>query len=181
MDYALEPVSSEHLDDVHAIYSDPETWRHLPTARFTSIDDTASMVRSFEQEWAEVGLSHWVVRAGQAGEGVAVGDVVGVVGVSTRDRLWWNLGYRLTPSVWGHGLARRIGREAVTQAHTVRPDWPVVSRLLSSNPASERVSRGIGLRTVWSGPARGVDGVDRLILADRDVDPYVMQMIVDLG
>jgi RimJ/RimL family protein N-acetyltransferase len=179
--YALAPATSAELDEVHAIFSDPATWLHLPSARFSSVAESAAMVADLEQEWREEGLSQWVVRAAESWDGVAAGDVIGMGGVSPRDGGWWNLGYRLAPRAWGRGLAVQVSLEAIEQAGRTRPSWPVVARLLSNNPGSERVSRRAGLHEVWRGTSAQGVGLDRVVLADRDVAPELLGSIVALG
>ena len=178
--YSLAVPTSTDVDDVHGIFSDPATWRHLPSGRFSSVAETAAMIADLEREWHQEGLGQWVVRAAERWDHVAVGDVVGVGGVSPRDDGWWNLGYRLAPRAWGRGLAVQISLEAIELATLSRPHWPVVARLLSSNPGSERVSRRAGLHEVWRG-ASAHGGISRLVLADRDLDPALLRSIVALG
>lgn len=179
--FHLAPVTSADVDEVHALFGDPATWRHLPSGRCTDAEQTAAMVAVFEREWAAEGLSQWIVRAAEAWDGVAVGDVIGMAGVAPRHGSWWNVGYRFTPRAWGRGLAVLVTAEAVARALELRPAWPVVSRLLSSNPASERVSRRLGLEQRWRGPSTADPDVDRLVLADRELDPELLASIVALG
>lgn len=179
--FDLSPVTAADVDDVHALFGDPATWRHLPSGRFTAPDRTIAMVAGFEREWAADWLSQSMVRAAVAWDGVEVGDVIGMAGVSPRHGSWWNVGYRFAPVAWGRGLAVLATGESVARAHELHPDWPVVSRLLSSNPASERVSLRLGLQERWRGPSIAEAGVDRLILADRDLDPELLTSIIALG
>jgi RimJ/RimL family protein N-acetyltransferase len=179
--YVLAPPASADLDEVHAIFSDPATWLHLPKGRFSSVAETAAMIADLEQEWRQAGLSQWVVRAAARWDDVALGDVIGVGGVSPRADGWWNLGYRLAPRAWGRGLAVQISLEAIEMGRRLRPSWPVVARLLSNNPGSERVSRRAGLHEVWRGTSVHDADLDRLVLADRDLDPALLGSIVALG
>ena len=64
-------------------------------------------------------------------------------------------------------------------AHRTREDWPVVARSLSSNPASGRVSELAGLELVHRAPFP--DGLDRLVHADRPLEPALLDAIVALG
>lgn len=177
----LAPVTSTDLDDVHRLFSDAATWQHLPSGRHADLAATSAMVEAIEREWAEVGLSLSTVRAYEPWDGVVVGDVVGVAGVSPRDGAWWNVGYRFAPAAWGRGLAVSTTAEAISRAHALRPGWPVISRLLSSNPASERVSRSLGLGERWRGRAAAAPGVNRLILADRELEATLLQSVIGLG
>ncbi|TXL63275.1 GNAT family N-acetyltransferase [Aeromicrobium terrae] len=132
---------------------------------------TVALIDRFVREWQEVGLSQWVVRD-------ASGALLGLAGVVPRER-WWNLGYRFTPSAWGRGLATDVSLEAITLARELRPDLPVITRSLANNPASGRVAERAGLRLAWRGPS--TDGPERLVHADRDLDPDVLAALVELG
>lgn len=167
----LLPVSTADVDDVHALFSDPGTWRHFPSGRFTDVAQTVALIERFVREWDEVGLSQWAVRDGS-------GPLLGLAGVVPRER-WWNLGYRFTPSAWGRGLATDVSIEAIARARGLRPDLPVITRSLATNPASGRVAERAGLQLAWRGPS--TDGPERLIHADRELAPDVLAALVQLG
>lgn len=152
--FDLSPVTSADVDDVHRLFGDAATWQHLPSGRHTDLAAIRVMVEAIEREWA---------------------------GVSPRDGTWWNVGYRFAPVAWGKGLAVMTTLESVSRARALRPGWPVVSRLLSNNPASERASRRLGLDERWRGPSSAAPGVDRLILADRELEAGLLRSLVGLG
>lgn len=158
--FGLRPVTLDDVDPLFEVYSDPGTWKHLPQARFTDRDAMRRLVLRWVEGWDRHGLSAWVV--------VVDDSVVGNAGVDPNDG-WWNLGFRLSPTVWGGGVATSAARQAVEAAQAHGPEMPVVARSLVTNPASGRVSEKAGLRRVWSG--HSVDGPDRVIHADRALDP----------
>ncbi len=179
--YVLEPLTLDHLEAVHAIFTDAATWQHLPEGRFRDPMQTTTMLCRFENEWSQSGLSFWAVRATEFWSGVRAGDVIGVAGVSPRAPGWWNTGYRFVPAAWGRGLASEVTGEGQRLAHELKPEWPVISRLLSSNPASERVSQRLGLELKWCGPAREGENLERLIMADRQLDPELLDQLIAMG
>jgi RimJ/RimL family protein N-acetyltransferase len=129
--------------------------------------------------WRVHGLDSWTVRLALPVAGVAAGAVVGLGGVSPREPDHWNLGYRLAPDVWGHGLATELALAAVEAAHEHAPDRPVVVRALATNPASLAVARRAGLAEVLRGPRE--DGLVRVVLADRELAPDVLDGVAALG
>ncbi|MFF8432401.1 GNAT family N-acetyltransferase [Streptomyces sp. NPDC016566] len=169
----LHALAMEHVGPVHSVYGDPATWSHLPQGRHATHRATAAMITKAEAGWHEHGLGYWSVllRAPLAGCSLRPGDIIGTGGVSVVDGDVWNLGYRLTPEVWGRGLAGEVVSEALACALAVAPDRPVVARILSENTASRRVVERAGLvllreETDRSGPAVGRR---RLIFSDRQV------------
>ncbi|RYJ04961.1 MAG: N-acetyltransferase [Actinomycetales bacterium] len=168
--FRLRPVTLDDVDALFGVYSDPDTWKHLPDARFTERSQMSGLVLRWLEEWDRVGLSTWVVEVDDL--------VVGSCGVMPRDG-WWNLGFRLSPTAWGGGVATAAARRSVEAGQVHRPDWPVVARSLVTNPASGRVSEKAGLRLVWSG--HSVEGPDRVIHADRPLEPELFEAVKALG
>lgn len=169
-DWGLRPLVLDDVDAVHAVYSDPGTWRHLPAGVFTDRAQSVGLAERAERDWRDVGLGEWAV--------LVAGEVVGTGGAMPRDG-WWNLGFRLSPRVWGHGLGTWVASVGVGAAHRTREDWPVVARSLSSNPASGRVSELAGLELVHRAPFP--DGLDRIVHADRPLEADLLDAIVALG
>lgn len=176
---SLAPVAADDVDAVHAVFSDPATWTHLPSGRHTHPDQTAQMIDHAAAGWRVHGLDSWTVRLAETIGDVPAGRVVGLGGVSPRDPFHWNLGYRLSPAVWGHGLATELATEAVRAAHEHDRQRPVVARALTTNPASIAVASRVGLREVLRG-ARP-DGLVRVALADRELDDATLAGVAALG
>ena len=169
-DWGLRPLVLDDVDAVHAVYSDPETWRHFPEGVFVERERSVALAERAERDWRESGLGEWAV--------TVRGDDVGTGGVSPRGG-WWNLGFRLAPSVWGHGLGTWVASVALGAAQRTQPDWPVVARSMETNPASGRVSEQAGLERVHVEP--WADGPARIIHADRPLDRRLLAEIVALG
>jgi RimJ/RimL family protein N-acetyltransferase len=168
--WGLRPLAEQDVEPLHAIMSDPATWQHLPGGVFTARSQTVHLVEQAQAGWAGVGVGQWAV---------LVRDVlVGVGGVTPHDG-WWNLGFRLTPAVWGHGLATWVAEVGIGAAGRTRPEWPIVARSLSTNPASTRVSEAAGLTLVLEdGP---LTGVRRIVHADRPLESTLLRDVVALG
>lgn len=176
---ALAPVAADDVEAVHAVFGDPATWTHLPSGRHTHPDQTAQMIDHAAAGWRVHGLDSWTVRLAVPIGELPAGAVVGLGGVSPREPHHWNLGYRLSPAVWGHGLATELAAEALRAAHEHDGDRPVVARALTTNPASIAVASRVGLREVLRGERP--DGLVRVALADRELDAETLAGVAALG
>ena len=165
------PLSPADLDDVHAIQSDPGTWEHLPSGRPTDINSTRRVIEMSEASWSAHGFGLWTIR-------LPDGTVAGTCGAFVNALPVWNLGYRLSPAVWGHGLASEVAVAAVEAAQAADLTLPVVARVLSTNPASSRVAAKAGLTLRWRG--RPTEGPKRLIHADRALEPELLRALAAL-
>lgn len=168
--WGLRPLA---VDDVYSLFSNPETFRHLPSAAFTERSEAVELVDRAVADWREHGLAQWAVLIGN--------EFVGVGGVNARDE-WWNLSFRLHPLAWGRGLASWVAEVGVNAAARTEPDWPVVARSLRANPASARVSENAGLAMVHECISQHphTRGMVRLIHADRPLNSNLVDEIVAL-
>ena len=188
-----KPVPGD-VDAVFAIANDPRTWSHLPEARVMDPGQTAALLAMFHAGWKANGLAAWVLRLGseESLPGLAPGQLLGTGGVNLvqagAESEVWNLGYRLDPACWGHGFATELATYAVKRARATRKDVPVIARVLSTNPSSARVAQKAGLQLRWEGTAAvqsaasaGEAVPTRLILADRELDPGVLEWLISRG
>lgn len=176
----LTPLSPADLDEVHAIFADPATWQHLPSGRHTTPDRTREMIDAAVASRAATGCAPWVLRLQtDAPDGGARGEVVGVGGVTWLPIGCWNLGYRLTPSVWGRGLATEVARAGMVHARRAVPDAPVTARVLATNPASARVLDRVGLSRAWQGSAGA--STERTVYADRPLGHPLLTRLIAMG
>lgn len=164
-DLILTAPMCENVEQLHAIYSNPRVWTHFPSARFTKVSETESMLNSWIQAWDQDGLGPWMVRGREDEEAL-----LGNGGCSLRGGgQFWNLGYRFAPEAQGRGYATLVANKAIEVAHGVKPEIPVVAYLLEHNTASARVASKVGLTLVHRAPDDGNPDLDaiRLIYADR--------------
>jgi RimJ/RimL family protein N-acetyltransferase len=125
--------------------------------------------------WSEAGLDYWSVRVrGGRPERPSTGGVVGVAGVSRRRGSFWNLYYRFQPTVQGRGFANEVVAAALAAARAVHGTLPVVAYLLEHNTASSRTAERAGLQLAWRGADRDDPLVVRLIYADRELAPRLL-------
>ena len=180
----LDAVVPADLDEHAALMSDPGVWRHLPSGRHTSSDQTRAGIEHSVGHWARDGLGYWTARLRPDLPGLPAGAVVGTGGCALRvGTTWWNLYYRLTPPAWGLGLAAEMVTAAIDAAHAVAPERPVVAYLLEHNAESRGRAEKAGLTLVWRGPDAGNPDPDavRLVYADRRVDGELLDRITALA
>ncbi|QIG46011.1 GNAT family N-acetyltransferase [Nocardioides anomalus] len=161
----LDLPTGADVDDLFAIHSDPELWRHFPVGRHTRREQAEEMVRQSAWQFETHGLGFWSVRD------AADGPVIGRGGCThPTGRPWWNLYYRFAASVHRRGYATEMSRAALRAAHAVEPDRPVVAYLLEHNTASRRTAEALGMTLAWRGPDRPNPDPDavRLVYVDRE-------------
>ena len=165
------------------IFREPATWTHLPAARPADDDSVRQYLAGHVRSWHESGLGWWFISVRQPPFG---DEVIGIGGCAlTRpDIQAWNLGYRLSPAVWGHGYATEVARAGLGAA-VILSELPVTARVLERNPASYRVLDKLGLRLVWQGDVISDDpltgGLARRIYADRELEPGLLDQLIRLG
>jgi RimJ/RimL family protein N-acetyltransferase len=179
----LDAVVPADLDEHVALMSDPDVWRHLPSGRHTSPDQTMAGIEHSVGHWARDGLGYWTARLRSDLPGLPAGTMVGTGGCALRvGTTWWNLYYRLTPPAWGLGLAAELVTAAIDAAHAVDPGRPVIAYLLEHNAESRGRAEKAGLSLVWRGPDAGNPdpGAVRLVYADRPIDGDLLDRVTAL-
>lgn len=164
----------DDLPDLYEIHADPATWRHFPSGRHASEERTAAAIRADDERWPRDGLSFWSIRTEPAGPVVGMGGCALLPGTA-----WWNLYYRLSPTVHGQGYAVELAVRAIEAARDVDDERPVLAYLLEHNVASQRTAERSGLRLIWRGPDRDNPDPDavRLVFLDREPSAALLRTI----
>ncbi|MET1020270.1 MAG: GNAT family N-acetyltransferase [Microterricola sp.] len=184
----LSPLTLDDVDDVFEVYSNPDTWTHMPEGRYTSPEQARDLIIRSLASLDQWGLGEWGVRIGAdaAEPDLPEGTFIGAAGMKMSPGGVWNLGYRLSPTSWGRGFAHEAARAAVAAAAEAAPEVPVTARVLANNPASIRVIERLGLELLWEGHvAASVPGTDgeqpplRRVYTDRELSPEAYAWIVE--
>lgn len=165
-----------HIDELFDLYADPRVWRDDPVTRHTTIEQTAQLVDRWRMAWQRHEIGMWVATSSLPSD---FGELVGIGGCAIRHDVAWNLGFRLRPRYWGHGLAQEIISAAVTAATQSHPELPITAYHLEGNERSRRTTELANLRLVWRGPdASNPDATAvRLLYADRPLSEHVVSVL----
>ena len=112
----LTPLTLDHVDDYFRVYGDPRTWEHLPSGRHTSRGESARAIERSMESRRTYGFGHCAVVLREPVGELAPGSFLGSAGAAMLPFDAWNLGYRLTPEAWGHGLAGEAARVSLEAA-----------------------------------------------------------------
>ena len=184
----LRPLSLDHADEYHRVYSDPRTWDHHPSGRHTSREESKRAIRRSIDSLGRYGFSHCAITLRDDVEGLTAGSFLGSAGAAMLEFGAWNLGYRFSPEAWGRGFATEAAAAALDAARRAQPEVPVTARVLATNSASVRVLERLDVELVWRGlsadaPAYRGDTahLERLIFADRSIDAATLDAVIALG
>ena len=169
----LTPATCADLAAIAALHADERVWRHLPSGRHTTLEQTRTYLLERERQWRADGLGYWTARLREPVGGLPAGAVAGIGGCAVpAGTTWWNLYYRLTPDVHRHGLATELCRAAIDAAHRTDESLPVIAFLVEHNNASKATAERAGLSLTWRGPDAGNPDrtAVRLIYSDRPLD-----------
>jgi len=181
----LSPLTPTDLELVFQLFSDSDTWQHLPVGRHKTREESKTIIDASMSSMREHKIGQWAVRvADQGADGaLTAGTFIGTGGVNMTPALVWNLGYRLSPAAWGRGFATEIALAAVAGARIHNDSIPITARVLSNNPASARVAVRAGLRKVWEGPTTtgAAAGLSREIFSDRELGHDALRWLIEAG
>jgi len=191
----LDRLTTADADRLHRIQSDPVLWRDDPEGVHQRLEQTLELLDAVDRAWDRVGLGLRAVRQRPPDELVAgerlgesdvdPGELLGTCGVMPfyfGGRLVWNLGYRLSASAHGHGVATEAAAATMDEMRRLHPEDPVIGRVKSTNSASIRVLEKVGLRELGRTGARDTTDSDaRVVFADRGLDDEYARLLIAFG
>ena len=137
----LRPYREGDLDDLHAMFSDPEHMRWYP-APFDRDGTQAWVGRTFER-YRDDGFGLWIV------EDRETGAFVGTVGPTTQlvdDVEHVEIGWHTRPGRKGEGIAPEAAAAAADWAFENLDIDHVISLVRPENPGSNRVAQKLGMQ-----------------------------------
>jgi RimJ/RimL family protein N-acetyltransferase len=139
----LTPIDVNSAERLAPIFAKEEVWR-FPYGRGLTLVETEAFVRSWIEHWNLLGFGLWQVTEREEA------STLGYVGLSVPTFLpevlpAVEVGWRLTPSAWGHGYASQAAAVALTAAFEVLGLQEVLSLPQVDNPASVRVAERVGM------------------------------------
>jgi RimJ/RimL family protein N-acetyltransferase len=114
--------------------------RESPPRQAPNTADSARYLADFVRVWERGELGYWTI--------LFQDQIAGFGGV--RPKIWrdsecWNLYYRVTPELWGLGIATETACEAISAARSEHPDWPILVETHPDNLAAIKVAERAGL------------------------------------
>ena len=97
---SLSPLTPADLELVFQVFSDPDTWQHLPVGRHETREESKTIIDASMSSLREHEIGQWAVRVAVQGadDALAAGTFIGTGGVNMTAAHVWNLGYRLSPA-----------------------------------------------------------------------------------
>ena len=141
--YLRAPLISD-VDAAIAIHCDPQTNLYRPGGSPTRTE-AAAYIPEWIAQWEKNGIGYWSL-IDKADE-----TIVGFGGITVKQigpYYGLNLYFRLSPSVWGKGLASFIGRSAFVEAFEKRTFEAVYGLVRPANIPSCRALERLGLTVV---------------------------------
>jgi RimJ/RimL family protein N-acetyltransferase len=137
----LRKITMADLEDIHAIWGDPEAMRLFP--RTLDREGVREWIERNLTRYAETGHGIWAVIRNEDGQ--FVGDC-GLVIQDINGAPELEVGYHFLPRFWGRGYASEAARGCMDYARETLGRPRVISMIRPENLASRRVAERNGLR-----------------------------------
>jgi RimJ/RimL family protein N-acetyltransferase len=141
----LRPWRPDDLDELAAIYGDPEVMRYIRDGSTQDREQTAASLEKLSAAWAEQGFGLFAV------EVRATGVLAGWAGLAVPTFLpevmpAVEIGWRLGRPFWGYGYATEAARAALRFGFVERDLHRIIRIRHVDNARSGRVMEKLGLR-----------------------------------
>jgi RimJ/RimL family protein N-acetyltransferase len=153
------------LEDLFAIFSDPDGWWYDPAGRHVEQERARDWLSRAASRFDGDRLSYWTVRLR------GNGTIIGVGGAQRQRTGAWNLNYRIATAHQGKGFATELGRAAYAAASGLDASVPFIAWIAEHNLPSRRVAERLGL-TNYGLAVDPSDEQPRLAYADRPIGPF---------
>jgi len=137
----MRPFDVSDASAAFSWFSDPEVMRYNPSGPDLKIEDTTARIRRYIEHQRRHGFSKWVIM--DRDTQCMIGDS-GFFFLPDNQRV--ELGYRLSRSHWGQGLATEVARRWIEVAGDYFSQSPIYAFAHSENSASLRVINKLGFR-----------------------------------
>src|SRR5262249_31445154 len=142
----LRPITADDLDDLAALYADPDVMRFIGSGLPRSREEAVGRLQAQLDHWRRHGFGFFLMRRGGEPGASATGGFVGRCGLQyLGDTGAVELGYTLARPFWGQGYATEASRACVSYAFGVLGLPRVVAIARPANAASRRVMAKLGM------------------------------------
>lgn len=136
----LIPLGAADLDEVAALYGDPEVMRHVGSG-IKSRAETADALADTERNWKKRGWGLWAIR--NATTGGLVGEA-GLQPIDDVDGATIDFGFTLGRRHWGRGIATEAGTAILADAWNRCDEHRIHAIAHADNAASLAVLKKLG-------------------------------------
>src|ERR1700722_4791971 len=126
------PDPDGDVDDLFAIFRDPDGWWYDPDSRHRDAERTRDWLTRAAARFETDGLSYWTVRRRDHG------TIIGVGGAQRQRTRAWNLNYRIATAQQGQGFATELGHAARAAASALDGTVPFIAWIGAHNPPSRQ-------------------------------------------
>ena len=146
----LRMLRPEDLDDLAALFADPEVMKYVADGKPASREETRKALDSIIQHWRRHGFGRWAVEDKTTGEFVGFGGLRSLFGTS-------EVVYHFATRHWGKGLATELGRASLRYGFETHRFARIVAIAKPENAASIRVMEKLGMRYEKDANYYGID------------------------
>ena len=137
----LRPFELADAEVAHGWFGDPLVMKHTPTGIDDSVQKTRKRLAEYQTHQTTHGFSKWLITERESGR--PIGDA----GLLRLPELGWiDLGFRLSPSYWGRGLATEAASAWVSAAFGTLGLARLGAFVHPENTASIRILEKLGFR-----------------------------------
>jgi ribosomal-protein-alanine N-acetyltransferase len=142
----LRRLTMDDLDDLAALYRDPEVRRWFPEGVLTREETRAELAWVIDVYYRQYGYGLWAAVLKETGAFVGR---CGLLPWEIGGRTEVEVAYLLDPAHWGRGLATEAARAIVAHAFATLPVDRLICLLDPGNGASRAVAVKIGMTLLW--------------------------------
>jgi len=155
----LTPFKMDHLDALHALWTDPDVRRYLWDGEVISRERAAEVIADSERNFAQLSYGFWAMLLRGDPEADA-DEVVGFCGYRRfEDSGEPELLYGILPRFWGKGLVTEAGHAVIRDGFD-RCGFPrIIAATDTPNQSSVRVMQRLGMVFLRRGEFHGLDTV----------------------
>lgn len=156
----LRMFSLDDLDNLAALFSDPEVMRYVADGKPAGRDEADKALRSIIKHWSREGFGRWAIEDRETREFVGFGGLRSLFGTP-------EIVYHFARAHWGKGLATEMGRASLKYGFEERRFERIVALAKPGNAASIRVMEKLGMRFEKNAHYYSVDVVQYTITAEE--------------
>ena len=146
----LEPLTPDHLDAMHALWTDQGVRRYLWDGRVIPVERAAEVIAASQGDFHKNRYGLWAIVDNESGR------IAGFCGLRSTEHGEPELLFGLWPRFWGKGLATEAAQAVLSYAFALgHPD--VVAATDVPNDASARVLERLGMKFERRGRLNGLD------------------------